>query len=676
MRAALRTPRKRHWSTLAVLLGGLASVVSAQTAGPKRGAASGAKAPQVFQKYCFECHGGAKPEAGLSLERLVAQPSVGPHADDWDKVAEMLETGDMPPSDATLLPTAAERTAAVAWVRTTLKSYERAHAGEPGRVTVRRLTSGEYAYAIRDLTGIEIKVGIDASSDSVGGEGFTNFGDVQFMQDASIERYLEAAKQVADHAVIGAGPLQFYADTGKTGTELSALNRIGELYATKGFRVVSGEGGRPFGLERYGKAFFVAWYFKNRAALGDAKATLRDLAAKEGITGRFAEHMWSVVNRPTLGYPSGEMVDRWKAVPPPTADVKASVDIGRAGCDDLSKHLTTWPSWFFGRGDLAAGGAGDESPLVFNDTTLKVVPTFHYTFALGGAAGGRGGRGGPAPAPGAPLKVYLTFANLNPSPGVKSVVIWRNPRIVIRGAPGAGRGAVAADANAADAVAVGAGAAGRRAARGGGAILSTRSLREILPEEVVTALGFGKSLDGSVLTPVDLAATETISFEIKAPAAGTTAELQVDAELGADRNGVVKLVIADRLDGPPARGAQARVFIGDPASAGYKTFRAGIAEYVSLLPPNSHGEANPADKDPVPAPFDNTYNSPEHDAFVMKVKYQRTDAFFTENLVDGGDRERLNHAWNDLFGSWPYHNAYLDMLAEHYKVDLKGQRIE
>ena len=51
------------------------------------------------------------------------------------------------------------------------------------------------------------------------------------------------------------------------------------------------------------------------------------------------------------------------------------------------------------------------------------------------------------------------------------------------------------------------------------------------------------------------------------------------------------------------------------------------AEYVASLPPNSHGEANPADKDPVPAPFDNTYNSPEHDAFVLKVKYQRSDRY-------------------------------------------------
>ena len=97
---------------------------------------------------------------------------------------------------------------------------------------------------------------------------------------------------------------------------------------------------------------------------------------------------------------------------------------------------------------------------------------------------------------------------------------------------------------------------------------------------------------------------------------------------------------------------------------------------MALLPPNSHGEANPADKDPVPPPFDNTYNSPEHDAFVLKVKYQRSDRFFTENMVDGADRARLNQAWNDLFGSWPYHDAYLGMLADHYGLTLKSRRIE
>ena len=284
----------------------------------------------------------------------------------------------MPPLEADQ-PEDAERKAAAAWIRNSVAKYEAEHAGDPGRVTVRRLTSGEYAYAVRDLTGIDLKVGIDASSDSVGGEGFTNFGDVQFVEDASIERYLEAAKLVADHAVIGAGPLEFYADTGRTGLELSALNRINDLYAARGFRVVSGEGGRPFGLERYGKAFYVAWYYKHRVALGDPAATLRGLAVKEGITGRFAEHVWTAVNRPATGYPTRETVDRWNNLPAPSSDVARPLAKARAGCDELYKQLTTWPSWFFARGDLAAGGAGDESPLTFDDTSLhgRADPPLH-----------------------------------------------------------------------------------------------------------------------------------------------------------------------------------------------------------------------------------------------------------------------------------------------------------
>jgi hypothetical protein len=659
---------------------GLASILSAQAPAfaPKPVAAPPKPAPRLspshaprpsatppatFEQYCFECHGTKKPEAGLSIEKLVRQFSISDQWQEWEKVAGMLESGMMPPLDADAHPSDTERAAAAAWIRSSLKTYETEHAGEPGPVTVRRLTSAEYAYALRDLTGIDIKVGIDASSDSVGGEGFANFGDVQFVHDETIERYLEAAKLVADHAVIGSGPIEFYGDPGETGLELSALNRINELYAAKGFRVVSGEGGRPFGLERYGKALYVAWYYKHRAALGDPAATIRGLAAKEGITGRFAEHIWMVMNKPGTAYPTRETVTRWANLPAPTADVKASLEKGRADCEEIQKFLTTWPSWFFARGDLAAGGAGDESPLAFDDETLRVDPTRHYAYALG-VRGGRG-RGGPS-TPG-PQTVYISFTDVVPGIATTPVVIWRNPRIVIRAAA-AGRGAPGAAAAAAP-------PAGQGAGRGrGGPVLSTHPLRSMLAPEAAAALGFGNSPDGTAIGPDDFATAGPASFIVDVPAGGNIVEFQADAELGRDRNAVVRVMLSDRPEGT-SRDALQRVVFGDPKNAGYRAFRANMAEYASLLPPNSHGEANPADKDPVPPPFDNTYNSPEHDAFVLKVKYQRRDEFFTENMVDGADRARLNHAWNDLFGSWPYHDAYLEMLADHYSLKLESRRI-
>jgi cytochrome c553 len=631
----------------------VASTMSAQVT-PKKSGAVAAAPPQTFQTFCFECHGTKNPKADLSIERLVKQPSAATQAEDWERMAEMLESGMMPPLEAERQPTDDERARAARWIRGFVKAYETEHAGDPGRVTVRRLTSAEYAYAVRDLTGIDIKVGVDASSDSVGGEGFTNFGDVQFVQDESIERYLEAAKLIADHAVIGAGPLGFYSDPGRTGLELSALNRINDLYATKGFRVVSGEGGRPFGLERYTKAFYVAWYYKHRVALGDPKAAIRGLAQKEGITGRFAEHVWSVVNRPNTAYPTRETVTRWANLPAPTSDVAASLATARAACDEIQKSLTTWPSWFFARGDLAAGGAGDESPLSFDDETLKAETAHHFAYPLGV----RGGRGRGAPPVAGRQKVYLTFHDVSPSPGASPIVIWRNPRIVTR-APGAGRAGQAAGA-------------GRGSA---GPILSTQPLRSLLAADAASLLAFGTTPDGTTIGADDFATAATASFEIDVPGGGNVLEFQADAELGKERNAVVRVMISDRPEGS-ARDAGQRVLLADPQSVGYRRFRANMAEYVALLPPNSHGEANPADKDPVPPPFDNTYNSPEHDAFVLKVKYQRNDTFFTENMVDGEDRARLNHAWHDLFGSWPYHDAYLGMLADHYGLSLKSRRIE
>ncbi len=581
----------------------------------------------------------------------------------------MLETGMMPPIEADEHPTDEERAATASWIRESLKAYETDHAGEPGHVTVRRLTSAEYAYAIQDLTGIEVNAGIDTSNDSVGGEGFANFGDVQFVQDESIERYLEAAKLVADHAVIGAGPLEFYSDPGETGLELSALSRINELYSTRGFRVVSGEGGRPFGLERYSKAFYVSWYYKHRAALGDPAVTIRQLAAKEGITGRFAEHIWAVVNRPGTAYPTRETVDRWARLPAPTSDVPASLEKGRAGCDEIQKFLTTWPSWFFARGDLAAGGAGDESPLAFTDETLEVDPTRKFTYPIA-LRGGRG-RGGPS-TPG-PQKVYLLFNDVAPGASTTPVVIWRNARIVSRAVP-AGRGAPGAAPAAAATAAAAVASPGQ--GRGVAApVLSTKSLRSMLSSEDATALKFGASPDGSPLGEDDFATTGTVAFTVDVPQDGNVLEFHADAELGKDRNAVIRVMLSERPEGT-SRDALQRVVFGDPHSTGYERFRASMTEYVALLPPNSHGEANPADKDPVPAPFDNTYNSPEHDAFVLKVKYQRSDRFFTENMVDGADRARLDQAWNDLFGSWPYHDAYLGMLVEHYGLKLKSHKIE
>ena len=656
-------PKARRWKAAIVVVGvaaAVCSVVGARAIGVTEGAQR-QKAQATFKQYCLQCHTGAAAKAGMNLQHLLAQSSVAETFQQWEKVAVALEEKTMPPKMMPQ-PGDAERAEAVAWIRGELRSYAEKHDGDPGRVTVRRLTSGEYAYTIKDLTGLDVNLGIDSSSDAVGGEGFTNFGDVQFMQDANLERYLAAAKIVANHAVIGAGPLSFFSHPGKSGFELSAVTRIRNIYESYGFRTVSGEGGRPFGLEKYGKVFYVAWRFKYRAALGESNATLKSLASREGITARFAEHIWQVVNKTSLGYPSAEVVARWRKLPAPGADAKAVEAQARAGCEELQKFSVTWPSWLFARGDVAAGGAGDESPLEFSDRTLNVNPVHRFAYVRGG--GRSGVQTGPA-------KIYLNLANVNPAMGAEPVVVWKNLTIGFR--PMVQRATVAAGESAVVLAAEAEAAANLR--RGILPPGERRKLKDIVSAETAQRLNFGHSPDGKQIGADDFASAGSVMFEVPMPeGAPMLLNMQVDAELGDNRDQVVRIVISDRADGG-TRGQPTRALIGDMSSAGYKAFRAGVEEYVSLLPPNSHGEPTPADKDPIPDPFDNTYNVPEHDEFVVKVKYIRDDKFLVENLIDAATRRRLDQAWNDLYSSFEYHNNYLRMLAKHYGYDLKGDDV-
>ena len=615
----------------------------------------------TFRQYCFQCHSNATKVGGMNLEQLTSRFSIGESFQQWQKVADALDGMKMPPP-GTPQPSNALRSHASAWIRTELNSYIRKHEGDPGRVTVRRLTSGEYAYAIEDLTGLRLETGIDAAGDSAGGEGFTNFGDVQFMQDANLEQYLAAAKRVADHSVAGAGPLQFFADPGRTGFELSAVTRIKDIYAANGFRTVSGEGGRPFGLDRYGKAMYVAWRYKHRAALGDVDVTLTDLAIRENVNPRFAEHIRSTFDRTDLGYPSSEAVSRWRKLPPPVRGSKSADTAVRAVCTEIQNFLVTWPSWLFVRGDLAAGGAGDESPLEFSDRTLNTEPRHRFNFVQGGRRGSRG----PAPPPG-PARIFLNVALVNPDTAARPVIVWRNPTAGIRTITPA-RPRSPGEQTAAQAV------VDPSILRRGLLPPGPRhSLRSLVSEETAKKLNFGGSLDGTPVGPDDFASELSVSFEVPLPE-GTTMDFQVHAEIGAGRDQVFRVTIADREDGK-TRGQPVRALLGDMNSAGYKRFRAGVMELATLLPPNSHGEPTPADKDPVPEPFDNTYNVPEHDEFVVKVKYIRDDKFVIDHVLDDATRVRLDQAWTDLYQSFDYHDNYLNLLAKKFGLNLKGKGI-
>ena len=157
----------------------------------------------LMVKTCGKCHGKEPKDNDLNLtslvtaEALLAQPKV------LEDIADRLNEGDMPPKKAAQ-PSLAERDQLLGWIGAAVDEAAAAHAGDPGPVTLRRLTNAEYDHAVRDLTGVDMqptRAG-EFAPDSVGGEGFANVGEAMPMTPGLVERYHQAARYVAARAVL------------------------------------------------------------------------------------------------------------------------------------------------------------------------------------------------------------------------------------------------------------------------------------------------------------------------------------------------------------------------------------------------------------------------------------------------------------------------------------------
>ena len=573
--------------------------------------------------------------AGINLQELASEPSFSSKFPQWQKVAAALEQKRMPPENLPQ-PSETRRRQAVSWIRSELDEFVKRHAGDPGPVTVRRLTSAEYAYTVRDLTGLDLNMDRDFATDAVGGEGFTNFGDVQFMADANLERYLKAAKKISSHAVIGAGPLDFFTHPGQSGFELSAIHRIQEIYRTHGFRAVSAEGGRPFGLERYTKAFYAAWRYKHREALGEPAAALHEFAAREGVSPRFAAHIWSAVNRGNPSFPASEVVSRWRNLPPPGAPLS---DV-RAACTEIQEFLIHWPRWLFGASvsRQAAGGAGDERALVITGASVSASGTHEFTYLR------RSPRENEDPDKD-PGSVYFSVESANPNSTAKPTLIWRNAAVTVQGRDRGDR--------------------------------KEQPLRELLNAEEAAKFRFGAHPDGETeIGPNDFATAGEIerTFHILVPhdSRSFTVKVSVESDLSGS-DAVLRVIMLDSKE--DTRGRPESALLADPESPGFKTWKWQVLDYAAQFPQSSHGEPAPADRDPIPPPFDSTYNEPERDRFHFRVKYFRDDQFLAGRMLDDAARERLEQAWSDLKASFEYHDAILDFVGDKYELDLGDKGI-
>jgi hypothetical protein len=104
----------------------------------------------LLARYCFGCHGGAKPKADLDLESFRDEASVLKSRRTWKKVHDMLHSDEMPPKEKPQ-PTAAEREKLTDWTGEILGRPSARGEKDPGPVVIRRLNRTEYNNTVFDL---------------------------------------------------------------------------------------------------------------------------------------------------------------------------------------------------------------------------------------------------------------------------------------------------------------------------------------------------------------------------------------------------------------------------------------------------------------------------------------------------------------------------------------------
>lgn len=382
----------------------------------------------ALKRYCLECHNATKHKGDLDLDRFAVLKDVLKEPKVWEKVVEQLSLGEMPPKDRQQ-PDAGERERLLGWINTALETAAQATAGDPGPVVLRRLNNAEYTWTIRDLTGVPTLDPVrEFPGDSAAGEGFMNTGGSLVMSPALMSKYLDAAKDVASHAVLVPDGFRFSTHTTRRDWTEEILADIRALYRQftdnagadrvnlQGIVFDTNEGGR-LPVERYLEAALALREEGIKPTAADN--AVRAAAKRNGLSLPYFQALWRLLEAgeaqgtgPGASEGPSLILDRlrqhWKTA------TKASVPA-------LTAEIAQWQKalWKFSSvGHIGKAGG----PKAWLEPVNPLVERQEFRVPLN------------APPGGGDVKVYLVAGDAGDGARDDSV-LWQSPQIVIPGRP-------------------------------------------------------------------------------------------------------------------------------------------------------------------------------------------------------------------------------------------------
>lgn len=167
-------------------------------------AVSRAAAPQVAETapvflatFCGECHGPDDAQASFRVDTLTREISTVEMAERWQKVLNALNSGEMPPEDATQ-PTPAAKIELLDDLSHAMVRARRSLADQGSGTMLRRLNRREYQNTLWQLLGVEIDVH-ELPADTRPG-GFDTSGSNLFMSGDQFDQYRALGREAVHEA--------------------------------------------------------------------------------------------------------------------------------------------------------------------------------------------------------------------------------------------------------------------------------------------------------------------------------------------------------------------------------------------------------------------------------------------------------------------------------------------
>ena len=368
----------------------------------------------LLNEFCLKCHSAKDHKGDLDLERFKSLDAVKRDAKVWLQVEEQLELAEMPPKDKPQL-SSAQKAKLVAWVRGTLHDIALASAGDPGPVVLRRLSNAEYTYTVRDLTGVAaLDPAREFPTDGAAGEGFSNAGAALVMSPALLTKYLDAAKDLAAHAVLLPDGLAFSPSTSQRDWTEERLAAIRAFYAQftekgggtavnlQGIKFDTKDGG-VLPLEKY-----LAATLTERETIATKRKTVAEVAKERGLNAKYLTTLWTALNDSQPSLLLDSLRAQWRTAKPANAPA-------------LVATIAQWQRalWRF----TTVGHIGKRNgPSAWQMPVLPLAASQEVRLKL------------PAPTNGNEVTLYLLASDAGDG-NEHDFAVWENARLVAPGRP-------------------------------------------------------------------------------------------------------------------------------------------------------------------------------------------------------------------------------------------------